>query len=470
MKDSHEIVKIIRQMIADGNFDDAFDLFQKFLNNSVESEKIKTEGLLLTARYNNLKKEKLLGILSDSDSKLTNLCHSLLVFLQTLESTSGKDKNEQSVNEKLSELRKRLLSATNLTEIERIQHECRYLVNLYPDSFDAVQLQKRVDESVTWYDRKNDENRKVYPQSSGSGVSILILIIALVLVFFIVYKGCIAFGEGHQLEDIDVPQNEPKVVSQGIEKVNRTNFDSLANLMASYFLMDSIMYLDLLDSLTYNNKHDLAITAFEKTLQKTLRKDKIKNANDFIKSLKLAQERGFDRVYWDFPTLNNLILTEKDDKFGLFSSNGDEIVSPKYDEINPMLFSTLLATTLGDGYGFLNNKGIEIIPPVLSNIFPMEDVNLILVEENLHFGALDTFGRIIIPIKYEEIDLPDDFGYLRVKQYDKWGFLDCKGKNVVPVKFDTISPFTKNVALTIHKGEVRYINRKGAFVKNPIFE
>ncbi|MCB9306305.1 MAG: hypothetical protein H6565_06885 [Lewinellaceae bacterium] len=41
---------------------------------------------------------------------------------------------------------------------------------------------------------------------------------------------------------------------------------------------------------------------------------------------------------------------------------------------------------------------------------------------------------------------------------------------MIPIEFDTISPFTESTAFAIYNGEVRYINRKGVFVKNPIFE
>jgi Effector-associated domain 11/WG containing repeat len=470
---NNDKIKFIRELIASGDLDKAFILFNEICNADTSFNQIKIDGLLLVSRYNNLKKERLLGIISEFEPKVNSITHSLLILIQQFESADSDTTNH--LQESVTALTQRFLSTTdNVTEIERIYHECELLLQIYPNNFELHLLSNKIKQALIWHEPKNAPNNlppkntiRVDKHIDGCFSPIIIIIVVISCIFS--YKRC---ASDKHIEKIHVKESA-KIDSLSNQNIQKTltlvDYDSISTQLTAFFLEDNNEYFDLIDTLINNSHADLAIRAFQDAREKTIQPGKIKHINDYIKSIKLAQERGFNNTYWDFPTKYNLILTEKNSKFGLFSRKGIEITPPIYDDIDPLLFSTLLVINAGDKFGFLNAEGKEIIPPILSDFIPQEGSDLILIRENNLCGIIDTFGKIILPVKYEDIDFPDSKGYIRFKKAEQWGFINKKEKLLIPILFDSISPFINDVAFSIHKGEIKYINRKGKFIPNPIF-
>lgn len=120
-----------------------------------------------------------------------------------------------------------------------------------------------------------------------------------------------------------------------------------------------------------------------------------------------------------------------DKKFGFVKSDGQVLVSPRYEFVND--FSEGLA----------------------------------LVADPNYIGYIDRDGKTVIPFSYDE---GSDFhgGLATVQKDGRYGVVDFRGKLVVPVDYDHIQPGGEDIILAEKAGVFTYFNRRGkpAFRKN----
>lgn len=242
---------------------------------------------------------------------------------------------------------------------------------------------------------------------------------------------------------------------------NKTN-----EQIAESFLSKSI--LDDFEHIMRSKDYQRALNILEIAKTKTLQKDLLTTIDNRKKSILLIMEKGFDNVFFSFPA--KVVLTVKNDKQGLYTRNGEEIVPPKYDEIDPIFFSPLLLTKSNDKYGFLDEYGKEIFPPIFSDVDPDNFTPLFLVKENGKYGFINDKGKIIVEPRFSDI-WGKDMELIKVKQFDKWGFIDTLGREVIKIQYDTIAEFNEDgIAFAKLNGENIFINKNGKKVKNPAFD
>jgi len=267
--------------------------------------------------------------------------------------------------------------------------------------------------------------------------------------------------------DIDLIKEEVNTETiKGLVKdeSNISITNSLQNL-ADEFLKDKES--ENFEGLIQNKNFEKALQVLKLAKSKTTKSTWHEIIENRRKSILLMIEKDFDNVWFSFPS--KLILTERAGKQGLYSREGEEIIQPKYDEIDPFPFEPLLLTKKGEKYGFINEDGKEIYAPILTDVEPYHFDPLFLIEENGKSGFISKNGKIVVEPKFSEV-WGRDGDLIIVEQNNKWGLIDSLGEEVVKIQFDSIARFDENgIALAILKGKKLFINQKGEKVKNPAF-
>ncbi|WP_020539476.1 WG repeat-containing protein [Lewinella cohaerens] len=186
------------------------------------------------------------------------------------------------------------------------------------------------------------------------------------------------------------------------------------------------------------------------------------------RSIYLMKEKGFDQVWFSFP--GNLILTELNDKQGLYSRNGNELYEPIFDNVDPVNFGPLYCVHLGDKYGFLDSNGNEIYPLVIDEIEPEKYYPLKLFGEGGKYGFITEDGEFLFKPTFDEVKRVWAESII-VRKGKKYGAIDLTGRFKLEMKFDLLRyDQNHNVFIAeLHEQEM-FFNDAGERVKNPIFD
>jgi len=258
----------------------------------------------------------------------------------------------------------------------------------------------------------------------------------------------------HQNEDDLISENEPQLSNEEIAEI---------------FLDDK--YSPKFEEFIKTKNFDKALRILEIATSKITKSDSyaVKVIENRKKSILLIMEKGFDNVWFGFPS--KLILTEKNGKQGLYSRDGKEVIPPKYDEIDPTApFDNLLVTELDNKTGFIDEYGNIKYDAVIDNLEPFAFKPLILIYQNNKCGFLDMKGNVIKKPQFEDVWPPDESGYIMVKKEKKWGYMDTLGNEVIKIKYDTIFHFEEDYVFAKLDGNGIYLDRSGNKIKNPAFK
>jgi hypothetical protein len=185
------------------------------------------------------------------------------------------------------------------------------------------------------------------------------------------------------------------------------------------------------------------------------------------KSILLMMEYDFDDVYFSFPA--NVILTQKNEKFGLFSRGGKELIKPQFDAINPIVLENLLISENDGRIGLISKDGEIKFQPIFDVLEPDYFNPLILVEENGKSGFLDQNGKIVVPVELDQV-MNKVEGLIICKSNAGWGGILLDGSKAIPMKYDTIFIATNSMLMAEEKGVKTFFNLKGEVIKNPAFD
>lgn len=165
-------------------------------------------------------------------------------------------------------------------------------------------------------------------------------------------------------------------------------------------------------------------------------------------------------------------------KYGFIDASGNEVVVPKYDEVWGFA-DGLAAVRLGDyptgKWGFIDKTGIEVVPILYSfEIDGHDGVMLTKFSEDLaairlnddetnKWGFVNISGEVIIPFEYDcAMNFSDGMAAVRIGDWEngKWHFIDKSGTQIVPNTFDTIRDFSDGVAIVSLNGKWGIISIK----------
>ncbi|TZF84073.1 WG repeat-containing protein [Pedobacter sp. BS3] len=165
---------------------------------------------------------------------------------------------------------------------------------------------------------------------------------------------------------------------------------------------------------------------------------------------------------------------------GILDKNGDEIIPPKYKEIElwgDKYFK--IAADINEGsrlytvFGLADKTGKEIIPPKYDSINSVNN-GFALVYLSGHgyyrtdaYGFIDTTGKEVIPLKYDIAhNFSEGLAAVYVWLSGGWKFIDKTGKDAIPGNYnDVLEDFKNGKAKVKQNGREFYIDKTGKEVK-----
>lgn len=153
----------------------------------------------------------------------------------------------------------------------------------------------------------------------------------------------------------------------------------------------------------------------------------------------------------------------------IFKEYGKVLPLENYDESNNMWYEANVLLVEKDGkYGLINFDGKEILDTVYEKIYTLKGVeNSLITEKDAKLGLVDDSGHEVIENEYQEIKtLGKDTKKYIVKQNDKYGIydiLDCKYQEILELDNSKIFCVKEN-------GKYKVINDKEEVVFTESFK
>lgn len=136
-----------------------------------------------------------------------------------------------------------------------------------------------------------------------------------------------------------------------------------------------------------------------------------------------------------------IIISNKEEKYGLMAYSGRKITDLEYDDIsyyrsssdeNP---SSLYLVRRGDRWGGIDLSGKEVLPLIYDS-FLFCDSDFIRIEKDRKFGCADIRGTITVPPIYDRL-LDGGGGILAGLTGEKWQIIGSDGRTITPPCYDT---------------------------------
>ena len=139
------------------------------------------------------------------------------------------------------------------------------------------------------------------------------------------------------------------------------------------------------------------------------------------------------KAYVDYLSSGVQIIC-KDDKYGVVSIYGDEIVAPKYEDIRPFDYNDRAVVVLNGKCGLIDTEGNEVVEPKYDDIRHFQRA-LAVVVLGSKYGFIDLDGNEIVAPQYEGAS---SFcgSVAAVRQNGKWGFIYHNGEMLLPAIYD----------------------------------
>jgi hypothetical protein len=151
---------------------------------------------------------------------------------------------------------------------------------------------------------------------------------------------------------------------------------------------------------------------------------------------------------------SEFIMAVKDNKAGVFNTEGKNIIPFEYDNNSIRLHSdTNFTFTKDNKKGLMDKNGNIIIPAIYDNFNFMYQSNFkdfIQVENKGKHGVITVQGETIIPIEYDFVDPENDMFKVGMRKPNRVGICNKKGEVIVPLNYHWIAKSnTRNSKLFI---------------------
>lgn len=155
-----------------------------------------------------------------------------------------------------------------------------------------------------------------------------------------------------------------------------------------------------------------------------------------------SKKEAFPPVYDVLGMPSNQILkVGKNNKVGLMSIEGREIIPMQYEDVEPDLMGSTTKAKLNGKWGVVDTSGKVVYPFKYDYIlyYILNDPGTARVQLNGKWGEVDKEGKEIIPLIYDQIYQRQILCCYAVRIGDKLGVIDHKGKELVPVKYEDLA-------------------------------
>ena len=144
----------------------------------------------------------------------------------------------------------------------------------------------------------------------------------------------------------------------------------------------------------------------------------------------------------------NVLLFEKDGKFGLIDFKGNEILKQSYEKIYTLKgIKNSIVTEKDDKKGAVTHLGQVLVENKYEEIKPLgQDTRLYIVKLEGKYGV-----EGILDCKYQDIKPLNNKEIFCVKEDDKYKVINAEGKTVFSEKFDNIESIKDNIIVYKYK-------------------
>jgi hypothetical protein len=155
--------------------------------------------------------------------------------------------------------------------------------------------------------------------------------------------------------------------------------------------------------------------------------------NNLKRTISLNEKYGISNAYYG--TVNNMIITVKDDMYGFLSNNEERIWN---EIIDPIEIEPLIYISKNEMWGVMNENG-EILIPIEYEEYDSfyEDVFFFAMKKYDNYYLFDKKGNTVNENFYDQIRRVSN-EHMIVEKDKKMGLIDLKGELVIPVVYDSI--------------------------------
>ena len=176
----------------------------------------------------------------------------------------------------------------------------------------------------------------------------------------------------------------------------------------------------------------------------------------------VAGKLGYSSITGEYENVRalvyGLIVVGQDDKYGVINTNGEEVISLKYNEIEFVQNVREFFVYANNTIGLLGSDGTTIIKPTEYDDISVlsAEHQLYLVQKNNKYGVLNRKGEVVVHAEYDQIGLVDKSGKstedeliaslenpvvlfdtcIPVKQGTKYGLYDIDGTELAKTVYD----------------------------------
>ena len=247
---------------------------------------------------------------------------------------------------------------------------------------------------------------------------------------------------------------------------NLLNSDSTSNKLVStsYFLINENNKWGIIDNNaktiiepTYedaiiipNNKQDIFICTYNTNYEEETYETKVLDARgkeiftEYDKVLALENYDEINNLWYE----ENVLLVEKDKKYGLIDFEGNEILEPNFEKIYTLKGTrNSLITEKNGKKGLVNHLGLQVV----ENKY--DEIKSLGIDTKQYIVKLDNKYGIegILDCKYQDIKSLNNKEVFVVKEEGKYKVINAEGKTVFKEKFDNIETIKDNIIVYKYK-------------------
>ena len=201
-----------------------------------------------------------------------------------------------------------------------------------------------------------------------------------------------------------------------------------------------------------NNKKTIFICTYDVNYEDGTYKTRVLNAKgkelfkDYDKVLALENYDENNNVWYE----QNVLLVEKDGKYGLINFDGKEILDAVYEKIYTLKgVENSLITVKDEKLGLVDDSGHEVIPNEYQEIKTLgKDTKKYIVKQNDKYGIYD-----VLDCKYQEVLALNNSKVFCVKENNKYKLINENAEEVFTESFKEIKSVKDNIVV--------YKNSKG---------
>lgn len=198
----------------------------------------------------------------------------------------------------------------------------------------------------------------------------------------------------------------------------------------------------------------------------------VTNIELFSEDIVQVTKNGKIGLYKDcinvLPPVYEMIRHREDGCYDVIIGRYYGLINQEFKEVAPCIYDEPVGKFLKYGYALVKKEGYyglidghdEIISCKYEKIEPFGEDGLSIAKQNGKWGIIDIYDKEIVPFEYDKILPFNNEGLAQVKKGEKNGFINYEYKEVVPCIYDTINPFgSNNLAQVKREGKLGCINR-----------